>query len=497
MNVLLNKTTNMYKFSCFIVVLFFLFSCNNEKGVVHIEGEHPSVKNKKVYLIKTKDAQGYQNFYKAADSAFADKNGRYILDTEIKKSEFYQLRNNQGHLLWVNDLFLQAGDSISLSETKLTANSPEATKINRFPDKLSKKFPRKSHEWITKPPDEFIKTISEHFSEMMSYTKNYFSKFDTPDKVVDRYEKENELKKLNNKLNYLQHHNMYAYGEWHPMPLDSMKFELPVKEILKDTSWYYLEDYQRLIRKYTTAQYHSHFFNPLDANADKRALNTRMAIIDTMFTGIQKDIALATLTNDFWRYFPAMQEKFFEDIEDIMEHFKETKTSEQFYSYYKKAYQDYKRLEPGTSAPGFTLKDTSGQEVSLKQFQGNYVYITFWNTMNNVFTSNLDAYRRLLKDFEYYDNLSMVFIALQPSEKPALKAWEYFLRKYPFGENHLIAPGQMSNEEIQPYQVEAIPTHVLIDPEGKIITARAPGPDKIMETIEKIMANEIEISTSG
>lgn len=487
----------MYKLSCFIVILFFLFSCNNEKGVVHIEGNHPSVKNKKVYLIKTKDAQGYQHFHKAVDSAFADKKGHYILNTDIQKSDFYQLRNNVGHKLWGNDLFLQAGDSIKLSETKLTANSSEASEVNKFPRKLSEKFPHKSHEWITMPPDEFMNTVSDHYSKIMSFTKDYFAPLEVPPKVLNRYTKEVKLRKLNMKLNYLQHHNLYAYGEWYPMPIDSLSFDQPIKKVLQDTSWYYLENYQRLIRKYTTAQYHTHFFNPLDANADRRGLMTRKAIIDTMFAGIQKDIALATLTNDFWRYLPAMQDKFFKDIENILGYFKETKHSDQFFNYYKKVYQDYKRLEPGNPAPNFTLRDTSGQKISLNQFYGDYIYITFWNTMNSVFTSNLDAYRSLAKDFDYYDNLSMVFIALQPREKAAQKAWGYFLRNYPFGENHLIAPGQMDNNEIQPYLIEAIPTHVLIDPEGKIITARAPGPDKIMQTIEKIMANQIQISSSG
>lgn len=497
MNVLSNKTTIMYKICSFIILFFVLISCNNEKGFVHIEGKQPLVKNKKVYLIKTKYAQGHEEFHKAIDSAFADKKGHYILDIDIQESDFYQLRDNQGNLLWGNDLFLQPGDSINLSETKLTANSPEATEVNEFPQELNEEFPRKSHEWITMPPDEFLNTVSEHFSKMKSYTQAYFSALEVPEIVLDRYKKEVELKKLNIKLNYLQHHNLYAYGEWHPMPLDSMKFDMPVKKLLNDTSWYYLEDYQRLIRKYTTAQYHSHFFNPLDANADKRGLMTRKAMIDTMFTGIQKDIALATLTNDFWRYLPAMQDKFFEDIENILNYFKETKSSEQFFNYYKKIYQDYKRIEPGNPAPNFTLKDTSGQEISLNQFYGDYIYITFWNTMNNVFTSNLDAYRSLLKDFQSYDNLSMIFIALQPREKPAQKAWEYFLENYPFGKNHLIAPGQMDNEEIEPYLIEAIPTHVLIDPDGNIITPRAPGPEDIMQTIEKIMANQIQISTSN
>ena len=485
----------MYRFFSFFIVFLFLISCNNT-GEVHVEGKHHSVKNEKVYLVNTKNSQGYQDFYKALDSAHADKNGHYVFNTKIQGSNFYQLRNHQGHRIWGNDLFLRPGDSIALSETEVTANSREATKVNQFPQKLSKEFPEKSHEWITMQSNEFLSTAKDHYKKMMSYTKEYFSALDIPEKVSQRYEKEVQMRKMNMKLNYLEHHNLYAYGEWHPMSLDSVNFEQPVEKVLKDTTWYYLNEYQRLVKKYTTAQYHSNFFNPLNADADKKALSIRKAMIDTMFTGIQRDIALATLTNDFWRYLPAMQDKFFKDIENIFEYFKDVKGSEKFFNYYKKSYLDYKRLEPGSPAPGFSLKDTSGNEVTLSSFYGNYVYITFWNTMNNVFTSNLEAYRSLLKDFEYYDNLSMVFIALQPREKKAKKAWKYFLEKYPFGKNHLIAPGQMNNEEIHPYQVEAIPTHVLIDPEGEIITPRASGPEDIMQKIEKIMSKQLEITTS-
>ncbi|MCF8331805.1 MAG: redoxin domain-containing protein [Bacteroidales bacterium] len=488
----------MHRILSILIIALLMLSCNREKkGIIYIEGKQHSVKDQKVYLTEARYSQGYTRFYKALDSTRADKEGKYAFEVTIRGSDFYQLRNENEHLLWGHDLFLKPGDTIQISETGIHANSLETTEINEFPERLSKEFPHRLPEWIKMKPRAFNKTINKRFKEISEYTDDYFATLDVPSKAVKRYKKENIFHRLNLKLNYLENHNYYSYGEWYPMPLDSLRFSKPVQSVIQDTSWYYSHTYQELIKNYVSTKYYSKYFNPLDARSDKRSLIKRKEIIDRKFHGKVRDIALASLANDFWRYLPAMQDRFFEDIEKILEYFKKVKTTDQFYDFYEEMYFKYKRIEPGNPAPGFTLRDSSGQHVSLNHFYGDFVYITFWNTMNRVFTSNLDKYRSLSSEIGDYDNISLVYIAMQPDNKDAESAWKYFLKTYPFGKHHLIAPGQMNNKEIQPYLIEALPTHVLIDPEGIIITPRAPGPDKITETIFKIMNSQLKINPSS
>ncbi|MFO8054123.1 MAG: redoxin domain-containing protein [Bacteroidales bacterium] len=485
----------MQRIFSLLIFVFLLISCNREKeGPVFIQGKQPGINNQQVFLVEARMAQDYTNFFRAVDSSYADKEGRYTLSTNIKGGDFYQLRDHHGQMLWLNDLYLRPGDSLRISETEIFSNSKETTAIIQFPAKLSEAFPREAHKWITSKPKGFHNTIDNRFREMKDFLSSFFEDMDIPKNVKERYEKEIQLKKINEKLDYLEHHNSYAYGEWYPLPLDSMDFEQPVKTVLQDTTWHFLSDYKDLVQKYVTATYNTHFFNPLDGKTDKRAMMTKRAIIDTMFNGIQRDIALSTMARDFWRYLPAMQEQFYKDGAKILDYFDHVKTSSLYFEYYKNVFSDFQTIKHGKRAPGFLLPDTSGSKVSLKDFSGKHVYITFWNTMNRPFISNLDAYRRLSKKFRVSDELAMVFIALQPDNDDAERAWRYFIKTYPFGENHLLARGQENNPEIKPYLIQAMPVHVLIDPEGNILTPRAPGPEEISKTISRLTGQQLQIS---
>lgn len=485
----------MHKLVLFLSILFFLSSCKREKeGLVHIEGHFPGVKNKKVYLIKAQQSQGHMNFYKAIDSTKADSEGKFEFSTTIRGASFYQVRGPQKSMLWGHDLFLQPEDSLEISPNFVQGNTVPGTKTNEFPIQLQEEFPHELSRWITMRPAAFKEIIKQRQLKIESYTRDYFKSIEIPDKVLQRYQKENLFHTINIKLQYLENHNYYAYGQWHPMPLDSMNFSPSLHTILNDTTWYYLHEYYDLVQNTVTAQYHTYFFNPLEAHADKKALIKRKALIDTLFSGVQKDIALSTLANDFWRYLPAMQDRFYEDSRNILRYFDQNKTRKQYYSFYKTVYDQFHRIKPGNKAPTFTLQDTSGVKISLKDFRGDFVYITFWNTSNKVFVSNLDKYRSLTEELENYKNVSQIYIAMQPDHKDAIKAWKYFVKEYPFGENHLVAPGMIENEAIAPYLIEALPAHVLINPSGEIITPRATGPDKAAETIAKLMGQQLRLS---
>ena len=38
------------------------------------------------------------------------------------------------------------------------------------------------------------------------------------------------------------------------------------------------------------------------------------------------------------------------------------------------------KMDPSRKAPGFTLKDTTGKKVSLGQYEGKALFVTFWAT---------------------------------------------------------------------------------------------------------------------
>lgn len=478
----------------FVIILF--TSCNREKkGEIYIEGNFPQNKNQTVYFIKAQQSQGPSGFYKAMDSAKVNNEGKFVFQPTIRGGDFYQIRDKNEYLLWVNDLYLRPGDSLHISETDLKAERKLTQKMNRFPEAEKKKYPSsKSIRWITEKPPRFISKVEKRYQNKQDFLKEYFKDFDLPEEVQKKYSIENRLETINLKLDYLENHNAYSYGNWHPIPLDSMSFIKPIPEIIKDTSWYFLTAYMECIKKYTTANYNTDFYNPLDAKKDNRAFSTKKAIIDTMYQGLARDIALSRLADEFWKYMPAMQDNFYKTAEQVRDYFKREKSRNQFYDYYLEKLNKFKRIKPGKPAPDITLPDTSGNMVSLSDFRGEYVYITFWGTWMKNFVSNLDAYRALNEEFKNNPDITMLYIALQPNNRDAKNAWNYFLSKYPFGGKHILASGMYSNPQIKPYLIEVAPVHVLVNPGGNLITPRAPGPDKAKETIYKLFNQRLTIS---
>lgn len=481
-----------------LLLVSILFSCNKEeKGEILIKGTNSTKKNQKVYLIKARQSQGPSDYYNALDSTVVNEQGKYTFKTTIRGGDFYQLRDRNEYMLWVNDLYLRPGDSLKITETELSASDSVTEKINHFASRLKEKFPlAKTIHWIREKPGTFRNKIEKHYKKRQSFTREYFKDMQIDEKVMKRFLKENELKKINEKLDYLEQHNNYTYGQWYPLPLDSMTFEKPVMEVIKDTNWYFLNSYMQCVKKYTSAKYYSHFFNPLDGKSDTRALKTKKAIIDTLYEGFVKDIALGTLSADFWKYLLSMQDNFYETAKNIQKYFKQVKSRDQFFDLYRKTLSGYQRIKHGKPAPNFTLCDTSGQEVSLSDFQGNYVYITFWGTWLKPFVSDLDSYRSLLEEFKDNPDITMLFVALQPDNKNGVKAWKYFLNQYPFKGKHLIARGRLSNPEINSYLIKSPPAHVLVNPDGKIITPRAPGPEKAKKTIYNLFDQRVKISVA-
>ncbi len=124
-------------------------------------------------------------------------------------------------------------------------------------------------------------------------------------------------------------------------------------------------------------------------------------------------------------------------------------------------------LNAGNSAPGFTLPDIDGNEVSLSDFAGKYVYIDFWATWCGPCKIEIPVLEELA--LKYADkNIVIVSISVDKDKQ----AWIDMVTKDQPQWLQLHDGVNMNDE----YLVRFIPTFVLIDREGKILQARAPRP---------------------
>lgn len=120
-----------------------------------------------------------------------------------------------------------------------------------------------------------------------------------------------------------------------------------------------------------------------------------------------------------------------------------------------------KSLQSGeVEAPGFTLKNLEGKDVSLSDFRGKWVILDFWGSWCiwciKGFPELKEAYEK------YAGELEIVGIDCNESQE----AWRAGVKKYELPWINVYNPE--NSPLLGEYGVQGFPTKAIIDPEGKI-----------------------------
>ncbi len=122
-------------------------------------------------------------------------------------------------------------------------------------------------------------------------------------------------------------------------------------------------------------------------------------------------------------------------------------------------------IKTGDKAPDFTLKLSDGRTVSLSDYEGKAVLLHFWATWCPPCRAELPEMDKLAKQLDAQGNDSkLAFLAVCISDTEKSRASFMQKNQYTFT-GGLDAQGKLANA----YSVEAIPTSVLISPDGKIV----------------------------
>ncbi len=120
-------------------------------------------------------------------------------------------------------------------------------------------------------------------------------------------------------------------------------------------------------------------------------------------------------------------------------------------------------LKLDSLVPDFTLNDPGGRAVSLSDFRGKVVLLDFWATWC---APCVDAVPELQDLSRRYKNKDLVILSV--SLDRSTTAWKLFIQHNAMEWVHVFDDGGSGSPSLR-YGIDAIPTALLIDREGKLL----------------------------
>ena len=162
-----------------------------------------------------------------------------------------------------------------------------------------------------------------------------------------------------------------------------------------------------------------------------------------------------------------------EHLTELYNAIKKNCTDEFYLESFKEQYEALEKLLKGNESPKFSYKDVDGKQVSLDDFKGKFVYIDVWATWCSPCLGEIPYLKKMEKDYHGKD---IVFVSISVDAKKDYDKWVKMVNDEELKGYQLFADKSWKSDFVQAYKINGIPTFILIDKEGKIISASAKRP---------------------
>lgn len=160
-----------------------------------------------------------------------------------------------------------------------------------------------------------------------------------------------------------------------------------------------------------------------------------------------------------------------DDLEDLLPRYQQGVTNPNHIAEAKTEINKWAGLTKGKAAPTFAYPDKDGKVTSLESLKGNVVVVDIWATWCGPCKREIPALEKLQ---EKYKDKDVAFLSVSIDRDP--KAWRKMLDQKHLKGIQLIADQAGNSQICKDYKVQGIPRFLLIDQEGKIVSAKAPRP---------------------
>jgi thiol-disulfide isomerase/thioredoxin len=167
----------------------------------------------------------------------------------------------------------------------------------------------------------------------------------------------------------------------------------------------------------------------------------------------------------------AMRETGTRDISKFMSTFEQNCTNELMKSRVMKIWSNYASIQPGSSCPEIECYDASGKNIRFADLKGKALYIDVWATWCGPCKREIP----MLKELEAaYHGKDIEFVSISTDKD--IEAWKAFIVKENLGGLQVHQSENFDLTISKHFIVNSIPRFILIDADGKIVSADAPRP---------------------
>ncbi|WP_034258124.1 TlpA family protein disulfide reductase [Altibacter lentus] len=143
-------------------------------------------------------------------------------------------------------------------------------------------------------------------------------------------------------------------------------------------------------------------------------------------------------------------------------------------------------LLPGNDSPTFNYENHKGGSTSLSDLNGKYVYIDVWATWCGPCIREIPALKAVEEEF---DDKNVAFVSISIDEEKDYDTWKTMVAEKNLGGIQLMADNNWNSDFVENYGILGIPRFILIDPQGKIVSADAPRPSdpKLRDMLQELL----------
>lgn len=176
-----------------------------------------------------------------------------------------------------------------------------------------------------------------------------------------------------------------------------------------------------------------------------------------------------------------------QDIRKTAAKFETCCTDEKLKNRVRMVLAQYASLYPGEMAPDAVCFDSTGQTLRLSDLRGKVVYVDTWATWCGPCKREIPELKKLEADFH---GKNVEFISISTDQN--LGAWKAFLAKQEMSGKQLHQSENIDESVSKLYMVNSIPRFIIINEEGKIVSADAPRPSsgtQVRDMLNEVLAD--------